>query len=109
MSSIELVFYQTSEGQIPFQSWIRSLKNTQMQAKVLARVQRIRLGNLGDWKALTGQSPLIELRDHSGFRIYCVREGQTIMILLCAGLKSSQAKDIQKAWEYWCDYQARSV
>jgi len=39
-----------------------------------------------------------------GYRIYCGEDGNTFVILLTAGDKSSQHKDIQKALEYWEDY-----
>ncbi|NDJ25381.1 hypothetical protein GS682_27830 [Nostoc sp. B(2019)] len=40
-----------------------------------------------------------------GHRIYFGQIGSTIVILLCAGDKSTQEKDIQIAREYWRDYE----
>ncbi|WP_348642958.1 type II toxin-antitoxin system RelE/ParE family toxin [Mesorhizobium sp. B2-3-12] len=60
------------------------------------RIDRVELGNLGDAKFFDG---IGELRvDHGpGYRIYFVKAGNTIIILLCGGDKSSQKADIKKA------------
>lgn len=68
------------------------------------RIGRLRLGNFGDTKSLgTG---VYELRIHfgPGYRIYYGLEGNKIVILLCAGDKSSQKKDIKKAVTFWEEY-----
>lgn len=44
--------------------------------------------------------------DHGpGFRIYFTEDGDTVVLLLCGGDKSTQSKDIEKAHEYWTEYQ----
>lgn len=40
-----------------------------------------------------------------GLRVYFAEDGDTIVVLLCGGDKSTQSKDIEKAREYWIDYQ----
>jgi len=69
-----------------------------------ARVTRAELGNLGDHRSV-GQG-VVELRIHygPGYRIYVGLRGQELMVLLGAGDKSSQDKDIQKMMLYWEDY-----
>jgi putative addiction module killer protein len=39
----------------------------------------------------------IRINYDPGYRLYYVRRGKTIIILLCGGDKSSQSKDIEKA------------
>jgi putative addiction module killer protein len=60
------------------------------------RLDRIELGLLGDAKYFDG---IGELRiDYGpGYRVYFVKRGKAIVILLCGGDKSSQQRDIAKA------------
>ena len=41
----------------------------------------------------------------AGYRIYFVEKDSYFIILLCAGDKSSQEKDIKLAKKYWSDLQ----
>ena len=43
-----------------------------------------------------------------GYRVYFGQVGLTIVLLLCGGDKSTQAKDIEQAKRYWSDYRRRS-
>jgi len=81
-----------------FRSWWRGLRDRQAQRRIFDRLVRIRGGLFGDVKMFGG---LIEFRiDHGpGYRLYAVRRGGTVVILLCGGDKSSQAWDIRKARE----------
>jgi len=68
------------------------------------RLRRIEQGNYGDCKHI--QNGLFELRFFfgPGYRIYFGEDGNTLVILLCGGDKSSQKKDILKAIKYWNEY-----
>ena len=61
------------------------------------RIRRLSLGNPGDVR-LIGEG-VSELRIHHGpgYRIYFTRQGNTIVVFLAGGDKSSQNKDIQQA------------
>ena len=63
----------------------------------MARIDRLALGNPGD-VAPVGEG-VSELRIHAGpgYRIYFMNRGEEIIILLCGGYKSSQARDIEIA------------
>ncbi len=52
---------------------------------------------------------LFELRIDTGpgYRVYCGQDGATLVLLLCAGDKRTQTKDIEHARDYWQDYQGR--
>lgn len=79
-----------------FSDWFKSLKDERAKARIQTRIGRVELGNLGDAKFFNG---IGELRiDYGpGYRIYFVKRGNTVIILLCGGDKSSQSKDIKKA------------
>ena len=93
--------YITTEGNNPFRDWFNSLKNVSTQAKIDVRLARVRLGNFGDTESVG--NGVYELKFHfgPGYRIYYGLEGTEIVILLCAGDKGSQKKDIKKAHVYW--------
>jgi putative addiction module killer protein len=40
-----------------------------------------------------------------GYRAYCGEDADNIILLLCGGCKDTQARDIEKAKEYWQEYQ----
>lgn len=98
------VIYRTTKGSEPYVEYVDSLKDREGAAKIRARVTRAELGNLGDHRSV-GQG-VIELRIHfgPGYRVYAGLEGKELIILLCAGDKGSQDKDIRKAVDYWGDY-----
>ena len=102
-----LVVYQSANGKQPYTDWFRSLKDKQTQAIILKRLNRLRQGNLGDYKSL--KDGLFELRiDYGpGYRIYFAQEAdQLVILLLCAGQKSSQENDIKAARKYLMDYRS---
>lgn len=84
---------QTTE----FAEWLASLRDVRAQARVGARIRQAELGNLGDVQPCGGG--VIELRIHygPGYRLYAVRRGDELIILLCGGDKSSQKRDIKTA------------
>ena len=65
--------------------------------KVLARLERIKNGNFGDYKRISPN--LFELRFFfgGGLRIYYTIHNNQIILLLVGGDKSSQSNDIEKA------------
>jgi putative addiction module killer protein len=67
------------------------------RAKILARIDRLELGNPGDITPV-GEG-VSELRIHHGpgYRVYVFHRGEEVMILLCGGDKSTQQADIARA------------
>jgi putative addiction module killer protein len=107
MASVEVREYQTAEGKTPLTEWLQGLRDGATRARIVARLDRLKAGLLGDWKTVGGG--VCELRiDHGpGFRVYYGQKGKTLILLLCGGDKSTQAKDIERAHAYWKDYKAR--
>jgi putative addiction module killer protein len=80
-----------------FAKWLRGLRDAKAKARILARLESARPGNLGDTRTLGGG--LHEMRVHvgPGYRVYFARRRRTVLLLLCGGAKSSQARDIERA------------
>jgi putative addiction module killer protein len=102
-----LRIYATSDGTKPFQEWIDSLKDREAQARVLVRMERVRLGMLGDWKSIGDSVFELRIGVGPGYRVYFGQDGKSIVILLCGGSKATQRKDIANAKKYWIDYRSR--
>ncbi|MRX50616.1 type II toxin-antitoxin system RelE/ParE family toxin [Paracoccus sp. S-4012] len=83
---------QTSE----FSGWLTRLRDHRARARILVRIDRLADGHFGDAKYFEG---IGELRvDYGpGYRVYFVRRGGTLVVLLCGGDKGSQKRDIQRA------------
>ncbi len=79
-----------------FKLWFEDLKDVRVQARVQTRIDRLSLGLFGDVKYFDG---IGELRiDYGpGYRLYFVKRGNTVVILLCGGDKSTQKKDIRNS------------
>ena len=80
-----------------FSDWFAGLVDKQHRARLAARIDRMSDGNFGDVRPV-GEG-VSEMRVHAGpgFRIYFVRRGNALVILLCGGDKSSQSKDFKRA------------
>ena len=79
-----------------FKRWIRGLGDRAAVARINARLRNVSLGNVGDVRAVG--NGIFEMRVHHGpgYRLYCLRD-DTAVVVLCAGDKDSQQRDIQRA------------
>ena len=100
--------YVTADGKNPFREWLHRLRDVNARARVRIRLNRVRLGNLGDAKPVGEGVSELRVPYGPGYRVYFAREGGTIVLLLCGGDKSTQKRDISTAGDYWMDYQRRS-
>ncbi|WP_045769534.1 type II toxin-antitoxin system RelE/ParE family toxin [Xanthomonas albilineans] len=80
-----------------FTTWLRKLRDTKAKAVIAERVQRVARGLLGDVEPVGGEVSELRIHYGPGYRVYFTRRGQEVVILLCGGDKSTQAKDIKKA------------
>lgn len=80
-----------------FDNWFDGLKDVSTKMRLVARLKKVSLGNLGDVKPI-GEG-VSEMREHfgSGWRMYFVQHGQVLVVMLGGGDKSSQVRDIAKA------------
>jgi putative addiction module killer protein len=80
-----------------FSDWLRNLRDRRAKAKILARIDRLALGNPGDVAAVGGGISEMRVHEGAGYRIYYVPRGEEIIVLLCGGYKGSQPGDIALA------------
>jgi len=101
--------YLTGMGNDVFGEWLAGLKDARTQAKIVARIDRLSVGNFGDCKALGGG--LFELRIDwgPGYRVYYALVGKACVLLLCGGDKRTQSSDIKRALLYLKDYRERTL
>ena len=88
-----LTVLQTEE----FVAWLDALKDKRARVRIAARLRQAEAGSLGDWQPVEGE--VSEMRGHfgPGYRLYFVRRGRVIVVILNAGDKSTQKRDIRRA------------
>lgn len=100
-------YYQAEDGSFPFSEWLRALADPIGRHRVRARLKLLEFGHLGDWKPIGHGA--FELRIHTGpgYRVYGGKAKQNSFVILWAGDKRTQPRDITRALHYWTDYLRR--
>jgi putative addiction module killer protein len=80
-----------------FARWIGGLRDDRGAAKIAVRIKRIGQGNFGDCKPVGEGVSEMRIPFGPGYCVYFVQRGSVVIVLLCGGDKSSQARDIARA------------
>jgi len=80
-----------------FAKWLDDLRDIQAKARVLVRIERLASGNAGDVKPVGEGISEMRIDYGPGYRVYFIRRGSEVIILLAGGDKGSQAGDIKTA------------
>ena len=80
-----------------FSAWLGGLQDRTTRQRLNARLRKAMLGNLGDVKAVG--NGVVEMREHfgAGWRMYYIQRGETLIVMLGGGGKSTQSADIARA------------
>jgi putative addiction module killer protein len=105
--AIEIRRYRTASGNEPFTEWLGALADRQAVARVLVRLERLELGNLGDARYVREGVSELRIDWGPGYRVYFGREGDSLVVLLCGGDKRKQAADVERAVKLWHEYENR--
>jgi putative addiction module killer protein len=82
-----------------FKHWRENLRDLQAKRRIQARMDRVILGNFGDWKTEKGDVRAMRIDYGPGYRLYYVIRGKKLVFLLCGGDKRTETTDIEKATE----------
>jgi putative addiction module killer protein len=75
----KILLFQTRDGSSPFLTWLNKLKNKEIRARLLARIDRLKLGHYGVSKKL--RKGISELKIDTGacYRIYFAERGNEVI------------------------------
>jgi putative addiction module killer protein len=82
-----------------FDEWLSRLADQRAKAKIASRIERLGLGNPGDVKPVGDGISEMRVPYGPGYRVYFKQTDKAVILLLCGGDKSTQAKDIRRAKE----------
>jgi putative addiction module killer protein len=80
-----------------FAHWLSRLRDAAARAVIARRIDRLANGNAGDVRAVGEGVSELRIDVGPGYRVYFVRRGERLIVLLCGGDKDSQARDIARA------------
>jgi putative addiction module killer protein len=80
-----------------FATWLSHLQDRQGRAKILSRIDRLEEGNPGKTRSVGDGIVEMKIDFGPGYRVYYIRRGEIVIVLLCGGDKSSQENDIRRA------------
>lgn len=80
-----------------FVQWLDNLRDIHARARVLARIERLAVGNPGDVEPVGEGLSELRINYGPGYRVYFKKRGLELIIDIAGGDKSTQAKDIKLA------------
>ncbi|MGP8252315.1 MAG: type II toxin-antitoxin system RelE/ParE family toxin [Terracidiphilus sp.] len=80
-----------------FRKWRTNLKDQRARALIASRLDRLAFGNAGDVRPVGEGVSELRIDYGPGYRVYFQQRGNTIALLLCAGDKRTQERDIETA------------
>ena len=80
-----------------FDRWLTELRDIRARARIEARIRRLSLGNPGDVKPVGEGISEMRIDYGPGYRVYYLKRGPIVVVLLCGGNKASQDRDIVMA------------
>jgi len=84
---------------VEFEEWFDGLRDRQARARIDVRLRRLSLGNPGDVKPVGEGVSELRIDYGPGYRVYFIRQGQSVVVLLAGGDKRTQAADVARAIE----------
>lgn len=101
VDAVRCVYYSRQVVEVikseTFDRWLRRLRDGRARARILARIDRLAIGNPGDVGPVGEGVSEMRIDYGPGYRVYYLTRGPVLVILLCGGDKSTQRRDIARA------------
>ncbi len=98
--------YKKPNKQCPFDLWLEE-QDIGVRSMIRAKLDRISLGNFSTCEPVREGVNEVKIDKGPGYRIYYGTIGIKLLLILCAGIKKTQKKDIAQAIEYLKEFKAR--
>lgn len=82
-----------------YSRWFKSLRDREARARIDIRIRRLSMGNPDDVKPIGKGVSELRIDYGTGYRVYFVQRGDTLIVLLAGGDKRTQDRDIKTALE----------
>ena len=80
-----------------FTDWLGELRDASARARIVIRIRRMETGNPGDVRPVGDGVSEMRIDYGPGYRVYFVRRGESVVLLLCGGDKRRRQADIRRA------------
>lgn len=80
-----------------FDAWLTGLRDRKAGIRIQVRLDRLAMGNAGDVQPVGEGISELRIDYGPGYRVYFMRRGQLLIVLLCGGDKTTQVADIKAA------------
>ncbi|MCE0800168.1 type II toxin-antitoxin system RelE/ParE family toxin [Buttiauxella sp. S04-F03] len=97
-------YFRLQNGRVPFDEWLRVLRDVRAKTKIVQRIDQLALNNPGDHKPCRQGVWEMRIDEWPGYRIYYAHEGKNTYLLLLGGDKRKQQADIDQAVAWWQEH-----
>ena len=94
------VIYYIEDGKNIFRKWMDDLRDYRGKAAIDRTIGRVKEGNFGEHRFCRDGVWELVIDSGPGYRAYYSMVGDKLVLLLCAGSKGTQSKDIDRAVTY---------
>jgi putative addiction module killer protein/probable addiction module antidote protein len=92
-----------------FDTWLSGLRDRLAVARIAVRLDRLAAGNSGDAEPVAEGVSELRINCGPGYRVYFIRQGPVLVILLCGGDKSSQGSDNRQSKALAAEWKAYTM
>ncbi len=93
---------------VTFDVWLNGLRDIRARARIVARLDRLIDGNFGDARPVGGGVSELRIDYGPGYRVYFMRRGSVLVVVLAGGDKRTQHNDIKTAQRIATEWERQS-